>query len=270
MKVLITGYKGFIGQNLVKYIQDNTDWEIRTWEWEEGKFPTVDGNDWVIHLGAISSTTEQDVDKVMKQNLEFSKWLYTACQWNYANLQYSSSASVYGNGTDFKEHVGCQPRNHYAYSKYLFERWVNQQKSNKIVQGFRYFNVYGNYEEHKGSQASPVTQFRQQASNGTIKLFENSNQYRRDFIAVEDICRIHVEFINRVTESGIWNVGTGNAVSFQHVADLISDKQEYIPMPEVLKNSYQTYTCADLTKLEATLGKQQWITIEEWLDKYKL
>lgn len=271
MKVLVTGHKGFIGQNLVKYIQDNTDWEVNGWEWEEGKYPTVDGNDWVIHLGAISSTTEQDIDKVMKQNLEFSQWLYKSCQWNYANLQYSSSASVYGNGSDFREHVGCQPRNHYAYSKYLFERWANQQKPNKIIQGFRYFNVYGNYEDHKGNQASPVTQFSKQ---DPIKLFENSDNYRRDFVAVEDICRVHVEFVKRVTESGVWNVGTGNAVSFQHVANLISKQRQvpiqYIDMPEVLKNSYQAYTCADLTKLEATLGKQQWITIEEWLDKYKL
>lgn len=274
MRVLVTGHKGFIGQNLVKYIEDNTDWEVRGWEWQEGSYPTVDGNDWVIHLGAISSTTEQDIDKVMKQNFEFSKWLFTACQWNYANLQYSSSASVYGRGTDFREHVACQPLNHYAYSKYLFERWVNQQKANKIVQGFRYFNVYGNYEEHKGNQASPITQFTKQAEQGEIKLFENSDKYLRDFIAVDDVCRVHVQFIKKVEQSGVWNVGTGKAVSFQQIANLISQRTKsairYVEMPEILKNSYQEYTCADITKLEDAIGVQRWITVGEWLDKYKL
>ena len=252
MKVLVTGYKGFIGKNLVKYIEDNTDWEVNGWEWEEGKYPTVDGNDWVIHLGAISSTTEQDINKLMKQNLEFSQWIYNACQWNYANLQYSSSASIYGHGSDFKEDSECQPLNHYAYSKYLFERWASQQKANKIVQGFRYFNVYGNHEEHKGSQASPVTQFTQQAKSGEIKLFEGSDNYLRDFIAVEDICRVHVQFINKVTQSGVWNVGTGKTTSFQQIATMISQKHnakiKYIEMPDILKRSYQAYTCADTTK----------------------
>lgn len=270
MKVLVTGYKGFIGQNLVQYIYDNTDWEVNVWEWEEGKYPTVDGNDWVIHLGAISSTTETNIDKVLKQNLEFSQWMFNACQRLYVNLQYSSSASIYGLTSDFKETTQGQPTNPYAWSKFLFDRWVKSQPSHRIVHGLRYFNVYGNHEEHKGKQASPVTQFSQQARDGAIKLFDNSKLYLRDFVAVEDVCRIHVEFIKQVTESGVWNVGTGKAVSFQHVADLISNKQEYIAMPDQLKNSYQAYTCADLTKLEATLGKQQWITIEEWLDKYKL
>ena len=150
----------------------------------------------------------------------------------------------------------------------------NQQKANKIVQGFRYFNVYGNHEEHKGSQASPVTQFTQQAKAGEIKLFEGSDNYLRDFIAVEDICRVHVQFINKVTQSGIWNVGTGKTTSFQQIANLISQKHnakiKYVEMPDILKRSYQAYTCADTTKLEDALGVQRWITVEEWLDKYKL
>jgi ADP-L-glycero-D-manno-heptose 6-epimerase len=239
MKVLVTGHKGFIGQNLVRYIQENTDWEVRTWEWGDSQFPTVDGNDWVIHLGAISATTATDVDKVLEQNLEFSQWLFRSCKLNYVNLQYASSASVYGLGTDFKESAPVDPRTPYAWSKYLFERWVKTQEHEKIVQGFRYFNVYGNYETHKKGQASPVTQFTEQAKNGSIKLFQRSDQYLRDFIAVEDVCRVHVEFIKRATQSGVWNVGTGKTTSFQHVADLISKKYkapiEYIDMPDILK-----------------------------------
>jgi len=271
MKVLVTGHKGFIGQNLVKYIKDNTDWEIRTWEWGDSVFPTVDGNDWVIHLGAISSTTEQDIDKIKRQNLEFSQRLFESCKRCYVNLQYASSASVYGLSRDFTEDNPGNPLNHYAWSKFWFERWVTTQETPSVVQGFRYFNVYGNYEDHKGSQASPITQFNNQTP---IKLFYNSDQYLRDFIAVEDICRVHVDFIRKVQTTGIWNIGTGTARSFQEVADIISQRNntniEYTEMPEILKASYQHYTRADLAKLEDALGTQRWISIEEWLDKYKL
>lgn len=273
MKVLITGHKGFIGQNLVKYITQHTDWEINTWEWGDSQYPTVDGNDWVIHLGAISSTTETDVDKVLKQNLEFSQWLYRACKINYVNLQYSSSASVYGLRNNFVETAPVDPRTPYAWSKYLFDRWAMNETPNALVQGFRYFNVYGNHEEHKGDQASPVSKFKKQAkTTGTINLFENSNEYLRDFIAVEDVCRIHVEFIKTVKESGIWNLGTGRTESFQHIADCISKKYgsavNYTSMPDILKNSYQAYTCSDNTRLERTLGPQTWIKVSEWIDRH--
>lgn len=264
MKVLITGHRGFIGQNLVQYITNNTDWEVNGWEWGDSKYPTVDGHDWVIHLGAISATTETDVDKVMRQNYDFSRWLLASCNRNYVNLQYSSSASVYGLNTEFKETSPVDPRTPYAWSKYMFERWCTQESHVRIVQGFRYFNVYGNHEEHKAGQASPVSQFRKQP---IIKLFEHSDKYLRDFIAVEDVCRIHVDFINTVKESGVWNVGTGTATSFQQVADAINSKQEYIPMTEQLKLSYQRYTCADLTKLESTIGPQKFVTVNEWITR---
>jgi ADP-L-glycero-D-manno-heptose 6-epimerase len=274
MKILVTGHKGFIGQNLIEYLREYTNWEVSGWEWELNKYPKINGNDWVIHLGAISSTVEQDLDKIMTQNVEFSQWLYNECKRYNVNLQFSSSASIYGLSLDFSETAKPQPLNYYAYSKYLFERWLSKQPtSNLIIQGFRYFNVYGNYEEHKGSQASPVTQFTKQAFIGEIKLFENSDKYFRDFIAVQDICRIHVEFIKTVTQSGIWNIGTGNTNSFQHIADLISEKYnapiKYIKMPEILVRSYQTYTCADITKLENTIGQQTWISVENWLNNFQ-
>lgn len=273
MKVLITGHKGFIGQNLVKYIKQHTDWQVNTWEWGDSEYPTVDGNNWVIHLGAISSTTETDVDKVLKQNLEFSQWLYRACKINYVNLQYSSSASVYGLRNNFVETAPVDPRTPYAWSKYLFDRWAMNETPNTTVQGFRYFNVYGNHEEHKGNQASPVSKFNKQAkTTGAINLFENSDKYLRDFIAVEDVCRIHVEFIKNVTASGIWNLGTGSTESFQHIADCIAKKYNsainYTAMPDNLKNSYQAYTCSDNTQLERTLGPQTWIKVSEWIDRH--
>lgn len=274
MKILVTGHKGFVGQNLVKYIHNNTDWSVDLFDWSDGNMPSVMEQDWVIHIGAISSTTERDLDKVMRQNYDFTRQLFNACKTYGVNLQYSSSASLYGMGTDFTETAQLDPRTPYAWSKYLCEYYHRQHQSGNTVQGFRYFNVYGNYEEHKGSQGSPVSQFSKQAQTGNIKLFHNSNEYLRDFVAVEDVCRVHVEFIKQVKESGIWNLGTGKTTSFQDIADLISEKYnssiEYIDMPEILKSSYQKYTCADLTKLENTLGPQQMITVRDWLDKYKL
>jgi ADP-L-glycero-D-manno-heptose 6-epimerase len=256
MKILITGYKGFIGQNMVKALRD--DHQLTYYEWGDA-IPEFEGLDWVIHLGAISSTTETDVEKVMRQNHDFSCILLVACQTNNVNLQYASSASVYGLGKNFSEQAPHSPQSPYAWSKYLFDRHVLSNKFNGIrVQGFRYFNVHGPHEEHKGDQASPYYKFKKQArETGVIKLFENSDQYLRDFVHVDDVIDVHKKFFD-IKESGIWNVGTGKPRSFEAVARSIAvhygAKIEYIPMPDNIKKQYQQYTCADLTKLTQTLN----------------
>lgn len=252
MKILITGYKGFIGQNMVNALKDNH--ELSFYDWGDPP-PEFEGLDWCIHLGAISSTTETDVEKIMRQNYDFSCIVLIACQTHKVNLQYASSASVYGLSKTFTEDGQLDPKSPYAWSKYLFDRAVKSTKFDNIcVQGFRYFNVYGPHEDHKGDQASPYYKFEQQAKNtGIIKLFENSDQYLRDFIHVDQVINIHKKFFN-VTESGVWNVGTGVAKSFYQVATEIANKYnakiEYISMPDNIKNQYQYYTCADLTKLK--------------------
>lgn len=252
MKILITGYKGFIGQNMVKAL--SPDHSLTFFEWGN-PHPKINGLDWVIHLGAISSTTESDVEKVMKQNYDFSRWLIQQCRFWKVNLQYSSSASVYGLGKSFSEDSPPDPRSPYAWSKYLFDRYAFSESWTDIyVQGFRYFNVHGPHEDHKGNQSSPHHKFEQQAkTTGVIKLFENSDQYLRDFVPVETVVDVHKTFF-KVKESGIWNVGTGRPSSFQSVAENIAKKYnaviEYIPMPDNVKNQYQTYTCADTTKLK--------------------
>lgn len=253
MKILITGHRGFIGQNMVNALKDQHT--LSFYEWGDPP-PEIEGLDWVIHLGAISSTTEQDVEKVMKQNHDFSCIMLMACQIHGVNLQYASSASVYGlNTKNFKEDADLKPTSPYSWSKYLFDRHVKSQNFNNIyVQGFRYFNVYGPHEDHKGDQSSPYHKFEQQAkTTGIIKLFENSDQYYRDFVPVETVVDVHKKFFN-VEKSGIWNVGTGRARSFQDIAEEIAQKYnakiEYIPMPDNLKNQYQTYTQADITELK--------------------
>lgn len=257
MKILITGHKGFIGQNFAKHL---TDHDLVFYDWLD-TLPNIQGLDLVIHLGAITSTTENDINKLMVQNYEFSCWLFEQCGKFSVNLQYASSASVYGLSDKFCESQNPDPKSPYAWSKYLFERYVktNCYKYPEItVQGFRYFNVYGPHEEHKGDQASPYHKFKTQAtSTGTIMLFENSEHYKRDFVPVERVIDIHRKFFN-LRKTGLWNLGTGHAKSFQEVAVAIAKETnaviKYIPMPDNLKGQYQAYTCADLTLLNNTLS----------------
>ena len=257
MKILITGYKGFIGQNMVNALKD--EHELSLYEFGDEP-PDFEGLDWCIHLGAISSTTETDVERIMRQNHDFTCMILIACQINHVNLQYASSASVYGLVSSFREDAPVSPQSPYAWSKYLVDRHVLNTKFDKItVQGFRYFNVFGPHEDHKGDQASPYHKFKQQAlATGKIQLFEGSDKYARDFVHVDKVIDVHKKFFN-IKETGIWNVGTGNPVSFQHVAQEVAKKYnakiEYIPMPENIAKQYQKYTCADLTKLKKTLGE---------------
>lgn len=251
MKILITGYKGFIGQNMVNALKDEHD--IVLYDWGQ-PVPQFEGLDWVIHLGAVSSTTETDVEMVLKQNYDFSCMLLVACQMAKVNLQYASSASVYGTTSEFREDGPVLPQSPYAWSKYLFDRVSSTQNYKDIVvQGFRYFNVYGPNEDHKGNQASPYSKFTKQAKEtGVIELFEGSENYLRDFIHVNEVIDIHKTFF-KVKESGIWNAGTGSPRSFESVAREVADQHDaivkYIPMPENIARQYQSYTCADVNKL---------------------
>lgn len=257
MKILITGHKGFIGQHAVEKCQ-SLNIPYITYEWGE-PYPDLLGVTHAMHFGAISSTTETDVEKVMRQNYDCSLRLLVDCDYRSIHMQWSSSASVYGLGEVFTEDAPVDPRTPYAWSKYLFERFCNKNKGLNIpVQGFRYFNVYGDKgEDHKGDQASPYHKFRKQATEtGVIRIFEGSENYLRDFVHVDQVLDTQFKFLN-IKDSGIWNIGTGVAKSFRTVAEEVVEKYggeiEEIPMPENLKNSYQRYTCADLTKLNSTL-----------------
>lgn len=270
MKICVTGSKGFIGKNLIKHLE-NLNHDVTGFDYTVNVYPDPSLYDWVIHLGAISSTTERDVEKIMDQNYEYSLKLLQMCDTMGVNFQYASSASVYGNSNNFKENGPVYPQSPYAWSKYLFDRFVQQAvgEFKIIVQGFRYFNVYGNHEEHKGDQASPVTKFTQQAKhNGVIKVFENSDQYLRDFVCVDDVCNVHCQMLQQDV-SGIYNVGTASPVSFHAVAEAVAKKYnakiETIPMPDALKAQYQTYTSADLTELNKNVIIK-FKTIEEYLN----
>ena len=202
MKVLITGSNGFIGKNLSLHLS-SCGHKIIEYEYQNDKFPNVASCDWVIHCGAISSTTETDVEKILKLNYEFTIKLLQLCVKKEVNFQYASSASVYGSRNNFKETSKKFPQSPYAWSKYLIDRFIfeknwNKKKYNIQIQGFRYFNVYGPHEEHKKDQASPITKFTIQAKKtGIIKIFENSENYKRDFICVGDVCKIHEKMLKK-------------------------------------------------------------------------
>jgi len=249
MRILITGYKGFIGQNMVKALCDH---DLYLYEWGDRPF-RLNGIEQVIHLGAISDTRCTDWAALDQQNVDFTIDLMERCQALKIPLQIASSASVYGlTNTSFKETDSMEPANMYALSKSIIENYFNQMLPVSPIQLFRYFNVYGPHEDHKGDQASPFHKFKQQSLNGCIKLFEGSDSFKRDFVPVQKIIDTHKAFFN-IPKSGVWNIGTGVARSFQSVAEEIGGPITTIPMPEDLRSTYQSFTQANLEKLNKTL-----------------
>ena len=273
MNILITGHKGFIGQNMMKFMKDKGH-TVKGFEYYDNNenYPDLSGVDAVIHLGAITNTTERNIDLLMQKNYDFSCHLAEDCAYLKIPFQYASSASIYGDGmNDMSETSMPQPMNYYAYSKYMFERFASTlaEQTEAVIQGFRYFNVYGPHEEHKGQMASPLTQFRKQAQrNSTIRIFEGSSNMKRDFVFVGDICELHNRMLE-IKESGIWNAGTGVCTSFEEIAFMIAEKYEaeieHIVMPEILKHQYQYYTQANLRKLNDTV-KMNWFPVEDYIN----
>ena len=262
MKILVTGSKGFIGQNFIKALPKN--WTVSSFDIKDNldtrpKNLNISNFDWVIHLGAISSTTETNVRKIMDLNLAWSIELAEECIKYGVNIQWASSASVYGNKyhSPVSEDCECRPLNFYAQSKYFFEEYMKSKNPHVAWQGFRYFNVYGPNEDHKESQASPYNQFAKQArETGVIRIFEGSENYKRDFIHVDHLIELQMQMLKNET-SGIFNLGTGIARSFLDVARdialLYGAKIEQIPFPEQLRPHYQKYTQACMNKLESVL-----------------
>ena len=255
--ILVTGSKGFIGQAFMNRTPDCVGIDI------DDPIPDLGHFSRVVHLGALSSTTETDVEKILKYNFDYSVRMYHLCQRAKIPFQYASSASVYGPTTEpSKESDPCKPQSPYAWSKMWFDHWVKDKLHAAPVQGFRFFNVYNDtfhpIENHK-TQPSPHTAFRRQAANtGVIKIFANSDQYVRDFVPVSRVVEV-LDKMGGCAESGIWNIGSGTAKSFKDVAEEIAEEYNAyiteIPMPEHIKPQYQRYTCADLTKLNKVLAK---------------
>jgi ADP-L-glycero-D-manno-heptose 6-epimerase len=218
----------------------------------------------VFHQGACSSTTEWNGHYMMENNFEYSKLLLQWCLSRQIPFIYASSASVYGAGLVFREHpLNEHPLNVYGYSKLVFDQYVRRQlpSAKSQIVGFRYFNVYGPREQHKEAMASVAYHFNNQLiSTGRVHLFEGSDGYgngeqRRDFIHVDDVVAANLWFLDKPHLSGIFNLGTGRAQTFNEVAQAVIEwhgrgEIEYIPFPDHLKGRYQNFTEADLSALQ--------------------
>ena len=300
--VIVTGGAGFIGSNIVKglndkgidniLIVDNLEKAEKHKNLNKIKFyDYVDKRDFnveeflqnnkveaVFHQGASSNTMETDGRYMMKNNYECTKETFLACQKHNVRLFYASSASVYGNGNKgFIEKEECEyPLNVYAFSKYQFDRFLNlniKHLGSQVV-GLRYFNVYGPQENHKGRMASVAFHmFNQIKNNEPMKLFEGSQNFKRDFIYVDDVVAVNMFFFEYQSISGIYNCGTGNAESFCEIANALKEKYteakiEYIPFPESLVGKYQTFTQSDITSLRKAGYNKPFISLKEGTLKY--
>lgn len=236
----------------------------------------------IFHQGACTDTTEWDGRLMMQTNFEYSKCLLHYCSEQRIPLIYASSASVYGTGREFSIEQNCErPINAYAFSKLMFDQYLRHVQSDlkSPVVGLRYFNVYGPGEAHKGSMASVIYHFNNQLLSGDeVKLFEGSSGYsdgeqRRDFIYVDDVAAVNLWFLDHPECSGIFNLGTGQCRSFNDVANAViachgRGRIKYIPFPESLKNSYQSFTEADIKGLRSAGYDAEFMSIEEGVRRY--
>lgn len=306
--IIVTGGAGFIGSNIVsalnargisdilvvdhlqngRKMRNIADLDIADYlEAEEFRARVEAGWDFgkveaVFHEGACSATTEWDGRYIMDNNYEYSKVLLHWCLENKIQYLYASSASVYGLGKNgfVENRANEHPINMYAYSKFQFDQYVRRLgKTASQVVGFRYFNVYGPREQHKGSMSSTAFHFNNQIlDNGKARLFEGTDGYangaqERDFVFVGDCVDVNLWFLDHPEKSGVFNLGTGRAQPFNDVAKAVvawhgKGELDYIPFPDHLKGAYQSYTQADLANLRAAGYDKAFHSVEQGVKKY--
>jgi len=260
--ILVTGHKGFIGRNLVKFLSNTKVYGLDAKDGDV--FKQLEEVPWeniteIYHQGAISSTTELNVDSIYNHNIKFSIELFEKAIEYQIPVKYASSGSVYGNTRG----LHLSPLNYYALSKMTVDLWVlDNIKRFSIIAGFRYFNVYGADEQKDDFSTSPVYRFSEQAKkDGVIKIFTGSHNTYRDFICVEDV----ISIITKRHKSGIYDLGTTKPISFMDVAELVARKYDatikFIPFPDIIKGRYQVYTQAKPD------FDYKFISVEEWLDR---
>ena len=309
MKIVVTGAAGFIGSNIIKglnargiddivavddltmgdkfknladlQIADYVDADDFYDLFAEGAYGQVEA---VFHEGACSDTMEPDGKYMMYNNYTLSCELFHACQDQGTRLLYASSAATYGGSDTFSESPEFEkPLNVYGYSKLLFDQRLRRELGQRFesastqVAGFRYFNVYGPREQHKGRMASVAFhQFDQYQADGKVKLFGEYGGYSsggqmRDFVFIDDVVAVNLWFLDHPDQSGIFNLGTGKAQPFNDVAISVINTLrkaqneaplsieeaarggliDYIAFPPALVGKYQSYTQADLSTLRA-------------------
>jgi ADP-L-glycero-D-manno-heptose 6-epimerase len=329
-RIVVTGAAGFIGSNLIKglnqrgidnilavddltqgdkfrnlatlRIADYVDADVFYRSFTDGAYGPIEA---VFHEGACSDTMELNGKYMMDNNYTTSVSLFQACQKHGTRLLYASSASTYGGSDSFREEPACeQALNVYGYSKLLFDQRMRREcgtdfrhsivgKAGQVV-GFRYFNVYGPQEQHKGRMASVAFhQFNQFQAEGKVKLFADYGGYAagaqmRDFVFIDDVVAINLWFFDHAGISGIFNLGTGRAQPFNDVASSVVNAMrrlrgeaaltldamrdagliEYVAFPDALRGKYQCYTQADLSALRATGCAHEFADVQTGVSKY--
>lgn len=310
MAIIVTGGAGFIGSCLIRDLNDNGIEDIivvdniaTTEKWRNlvnkrytkyinkdeflEQLPSFKGQvSHVIHMGACSATTERNFDYLYKNNLEFSQRLWNFCTEENISLIYASSASTYGGG----EHGFCdeddikklKPLNGYGYSKQLFDMWIEKQTKTPLQYvGFKFFNVYGPNEYFKGTMSSVILHgYRSVKQEGVIKLFKSyKDGYKdggqtRDFIYIKDICSVVKYMMDNPNVSGIFNLGTGKARTFEDLANSVflaldmKSNIQYIEMPESLREKYQYFTEASMDKLRKAGYTKPFYSLEDGARDY--
>ena len=323
MYYIVTGAAGFIGSNIVKALNERgitkiiavdnltradkfknlVDCEIADYLDKEAFIEQLldgcfDGEvKAIFHEGACSDTMETDGHYMMENNYRYSLGILDWCIAQEVQFLYASSAATYGGSNEFREERQFEaPLNVYGYSKFLFDQVVRQRMAEAASQivGFRYFNVYGPRESHKGRMASVAFHhYNQFQSEQKVRLFEGCDGYangeqKRDFVYVGDVAKVNLFFLDHPEKSGIFNLGTGRAQSFNELAaanvnscralsgeapksleELLKLGQvEYVPFPEALKGKYQSFTQADLAKLRAAGYEAPFASVEEGVAQY--
>jgi ADP-L-glycero-D-manno-heptose 6-epimerase len=312
--ILITGGAGFIGSVLAKQLnilghtdlvivdklEDSSKWKnlrgikyleyIHADELFSGEYDDLIAEaDLVFHMGACSSTTEQNMDFLMKNNVSYTQALFRFATTKNIPFIYASSAATYGNGelghSDSHELIEeLMPMNPYGYSKQLVDEWIlKEEKKPDHWFGLKFFNVYGPNEYHKEDMRSIVHKsFEQIKSKNPVKLFKShrpeykNGEQLRDFIYVKDVVRAMIELADPEKHefSGIYNLGTGKARSFLDLVNAtyeamsITPNIEFIDMPESLRAQYQYYTQAEMEKLHKVLPGFTFSTLEDGIFDY--
>jgi len=316
--VLVTGGAGFIGSNVVARLARDWSREVVVCDWlgaaEEGRWRNIAKRpiadiippeslfDWlgrrgedlelIVHLGAISSTTEPDVDKIVRNNFILSRDIFGWCAEHSRRLIYASSAATYGDGDlGFDDDNGLdalaalRPLNAYGWSKALFDvhavRAAQRGGAPPQWVGLKFFNVYGPNEAHKGSMKSVVAQIWPDVARGRmVQLFKSHRPdvadggQLRDFVYVRDVVDVIAWLAERPDVSGVFNLGSGRARSFRELAEAVfaaagkPPQIEYKPMPEALQGRYQYFTEARMERLRAAGYDGQFTSLEDGVGDY--
>lgn len=309
--IVITGSAGFIGSYLAGFLNQQGYYDLvlvddfsqahKAANFENKKFTAqvdrLQFFDWlmenhrfvqfVVHLGARTDTTEFDRSIFDRLNVTYSKQVWNLCVEYGLPLIYASSAATYGNGewgySDSHEIVSkLKPLNPYGESKNEFDKWVLSQKQQPFFwAGLKFFNVYGPNEYHKGRMASVVFHaFHQIKQTGKLKLFRShrpdyrDGEQKRDFIYVKDVASVILFLMQHRKNSGLYNVGTGQARTFLDLAHAtfksmgIPPNIEFIDTPLDIRDKYQYFTQANMDKLRSIGYTQAFTPLEEGIDEY--